>query len=136
MTTASKANRVSSMWSLLRRPTKDEAAFLLVRREDRGATAIFHLAGRLTREETDILRLQVEEALADGTARLVLNLAACPFADSAGMATLLSLQEQARQAGRGLVLAEAGPQIRSLLEMMRLQSLFELRSSLDEALAS
>jgi anti-sigma B factor antagonist len=134
MMTATRKRLVNGLVGGWWRPAK-EAPFLLVRREDRDGSVILHLAGRLTVEEIGILSEQLEVALREGAVRVVVNFATCPYTDSAGVALLVRAREQARQLGVRFLLVGVSPQVQSVLEMARLLPLFDLRASLDDALA-
>lgn len=64
--------------------------------------------------------------------RLVLNLAKVPYMDSSAIAVLV---EMLRKLGKGgkLVLAELQPRVRGLLEIARLDSIFVLAETEQEA---
>ena len=103
-----------------------------VPRHDRGRSGPFHSrflvkrsAGEADSEERRGWR---------APARLVVNLAACPFVDSAGVAALVSEAQRARQASRALLLVSLRAQVRSVLALARLESLFEIRPTLEDAL--
>jgi anti-sigma B factor antagonist len=135
MNAAMKLSMVGGLVGRWWRPAEKQAPFLLVRREDRGGTTILHLAGRLAVEEIGVFSDHLHDVLRDGATRLVVNLTACPFADSAGVAVLVRTREQAREHGVRFLLVGVGPQVHSVLEMARLVSLFDIRASLDDAMA-
>lgn len=78
------------------------------------------------------------DALADeGVNRFVIDLAAVPFLDSAGMAVLVSILKRARQAGGDVRLTwpkhDAAGRI---LRLTRFDRVFEMDESVEAALAS
>jgi anti-sigma B factor antagonist len=67
--------------------------------------------------------------------RLVLNLAQVPYMDSSAVAVLVEVLQRLRRAGGRLMLSALQPRVKGLLEIARLDSIFVLAVSDDEALA-
>jgi len=80
--------------------------------------------GRLTADVTAILRNQVK-SLIPGTKRIVLDLTELTRMDSSGLGTLVALYISARSANCELQLVNLNKQIRDLLGMTNLLSVFE-----------
>jgi anti-anti-sigma factor len=67
--------------------------------------------------------------------KLVLNLAQVPYMDSSAVAVLVEVLQRLRRAGGRLMLSALQPRVKGLLEIARLDSIFVLAGSDDEALA-
>ena len=67
--------------------------------------------------------------------RIVVNLAGVPYMDSSGVASLVKLLSRARKGGAALYLAELSDRVRSVFEITRLDTVFDIRDSEQEALA-
>ncbi len=107
---------------------------LLVRVEQRATAAIMHVEGRLTFEEAQAVHQGLDQAWRVRPSRLVVNLENCSFADSAGVAMLVSAMRLAWTEGVGFILVGLQPQLRAVLEMNRLDTKFEIRPTLEDAL--
>lgn len=83
------------------------------------------------------LRERLEGLADEGVTRFVIDLAAVPFLDSAGMAVLVSTLKRARQAGGDVRLTwpkqEAAGRI---LRLTRFDRVFEMAESVDAALVN
>jgi anti-sigma B factor antagonist len=79
---------------------------------------------------------QVQEAIAavPGKADLLIDLSACEFLDSTGLALLINARKEFAEAGRRLILCAPGPQVARLLEVTGLDREEIVRPSLDDAL--
>ncbi|MGA3065498.1 MAG: STAS domain-containing protein [Tepidisphaeraceae bacterium] len=66
--------------------------------------------------------------------KLVLNLAAVPYMDSSAVAVLVEVLQRLRRSGGRLMLSSLQPRVRGLLEIARLDSIFVLAITDDEAL--
>jgi len=72
--------------------------------------------------------------LAKGPQHIVLNLRQVPYMDSSGVASLVKLLSRARKVGAAVSLVELGERTRSLLEITRLDSVFDIYATEEEAL--
>ncbi|MFQ5695577.1 MAG: STAS domain-containing protein, partial [Terriglobia bacterium] len=88
-------------WRPVPKPNHNPLAVAI---ERENASAILHLQGQLTVEQAGVLRRAFEEACRSEPVRLVVNLAACPFVDTAGVAALVAEAQRARQARRAFLL--------------------------------
>ncbi|MGF1634644.1 MAG: STAS domain-containing protein [Phycisphaerae bacterium] len=67
--------------------------------------------------------------------RLVLNMAAVPYVDSSAIAVMVECLRMLRPAGGKLYLTDLQPRVKALLEMAKLDSIFELVPDEQAALA-
>ena len=67
--------------------------------------------------------------------KMVLNLAQVPYMDSSAVAVLVEVLQKLRRAGGRLMLSALQPRVKGLLEIARLDSIFVLAGSDEEALA-
>lgn len=101
--------------------------------EDHGTRAVVMPRGSLTREHVDAFRRGCEERIEAGVLDVVLDLGGLDLADSAGLEALLDLQERLAEHGGRLRLAAAGPALRSILAVTRLDGRFEVHESVEAA---
>ncbi len=80
------------------------------------------------------LRSRMHEALDKRPPRLVINLAGVDYMDSSGVATLVEGLQIARRGSTTLVLANLQDRVRSVFEIARLDTVFTIAASLDEAM--
>ena len=98
---------------------------------------ILDLKGRLTAGFGDqILRDAVDELLAEGRRRILLNLSEVSFLDSAGVGELVAGLKTARRFQADLKLLNLGERVYSTLDMARLLPTFEIYGDEGEAVQS
>jgi anti-sigma B factor antagonist len=98
---------------------------------------ILDLKGRLTAGLGDqILREAVDELLAEGHRRILLNLSEVAFLDSAGVGELVAGLKTARRFQADLKLLNVGERVYSTLDMARLLPTFEIFDDEGEAVGS
>jgi len=98
---------------------------------------ILDLKGRLTAGLGDqILREAIDELLAEGRRRVLLNLSEVAFVDSAGVGELVAGLKTARRFGAELKLLNVGDRVYSTLDMARLLPTFETYQDEAEAIRS
>ena len=98
---------------------------------------ILDLKGRLTAGLGDqILREAVDELLAEGHRRILLNLSEVSFLDSAGVGELVAGLKTARRFQADLKLLNVGERVYSTLDMARLLPTFEIYDDEGEAVGS
>ncbi len=91
--------------------------------------------------EVDIMRSpELQTALQDainrikGKGAVVVDLSGVTYMDSSGVATLVRGLQLSRKKGVGLVLCSLQDRVRSIFEIARLDTVFPMASSLDEAI--
>jgi anti-sigma B factor antagonist len=98
---------------------------------------ILDLKGRLTAGLGDqILRDAIDELLAEGRRRILLNLSEVSFVDSAGVGELVAGLKTSRRFQAELKLLNVGERVYSTLDMARLLPTFEIYSDESEAVRS
>lgn len=80
------------------------------------------------------LRTQLGAAQANGPGRMVINLSEVPYMDSSGVATLVEAMQIARKSGTTLVLCAMQERVRSIFEIARLDMVFKIVDSKEDAL--
>ena len=117
------------------RTSKDGGANRLdITVEENGPATIMHLAGDVDLNVSPVLRKRLKELTGAKKQKIVINLADVPYIDSSGVATLVEcLQGVSRYDGK-LHLAAMVQQTRSVFEISRLDTVFSIYTSLQEAL--
>src|SRR5260370_34491385 len=84
------------------------------------------LKGRLVLgEESSGLLTVIDNLLASGATRMVINLEQVNYVDSAGLGALIEMHRKTKAKGRSLKLCHLRPNLRQALEMARLLPIFE-----------
>jgi anti-sigma B factor antagonist len=99
----------------------------------RGAAEVARLPAKLVLENAASVRNEIQQRIASGTSRLVLDLARVEFADSSGLTAILSCVSSARRQGGDVALLSPMPRVRALIELTRLDDIVTVTD--DEATA-
>ncbi len=93
--------------------------------------------GRLDTVRALDFKKQLQSVIDSGVKNIVLDLSQTPFLDSAGMAALVSALKQCRERGGDarMVWPEAEP-VRRILALTKFDRVFQMKASVEEALAS
>ncbi len=95
------------------------------------------LKGRLALgEESSGLLATIDNLLASGATRIVMNLEQVNYVDSAGLGALIEIHRKTKAKGGSLKLCHLGPKLRHALEMARLLPIFETCPTETAAVAS
>ncbi len=103
---------------------------ILPRDGSRPDARILRLTGAVTLETADAL---LRTARAEPAPVLILDFSAVNFLDSAGVGTLIQLRSALQQEGRKLALVGLAKQVRAVLQITRVLTLFNVFDSLAEA---
>jgi anti-sigma B factor antagonist len=99
-----------------------------------GGVTIVDLSGKITLGEGGLtLRDEVHKLLADGSKKIVLNLADVNYIDSSGLGELVSAYTAVKNAGGELKLLNLTSKVRDLLVITKLVTVFDVKD--DEASA-
>jgi anti-sigma B factor antagonist len=99
-----------------------------------GDALVASVAGDIDLNNSPILRSTLFDLLArHAPKKLILNLAQVPYMDSSAIAVLVELMR--RMKGGKIVLAALQPRVKGLLEIARLDSIFAVTGTEQEALA-
>ena len=95
------------------------------------------LKGRLVLgQESSGLLTMIDNLLASGAARIVINLEQVNYVDSAGLGALIEIHRKTKAKGGALKLCLLGPNLRQALEIARLLPIFETCPTETAAVAS
>ena len=82
------------------------------------------------------LKAKVMDAMDDGETKFVVDFTSTGYIDSSGLGVLVSLAKKLREDGGELRLAGLNADLRTLFELTKLDTLFTITDSPDDALAS
>lgn len=99
------------------------------------AIDIVELSGRLVMADAPEARQQLKTIIEGGQGKLILDLAGVSFMDSSGLSVLISAYKAVQAKGGDLVLLNLTPMVQSLIELTRLQQVFEIFTDKAAAIA-
>ena len=91
--------------------------------------------GQLIVANRQELKEIVQDELERGARRFVLDFTPTAYIDSSGLGALVSISKRVREAGGELRLAGLNEDLRSLFELTKLDTLFSIAGTVDEAAA-
>lgn len=100
-----------------------------------GKTAIVDAAGEIDLHQSSVLQQKLLEVVGQKPDRMIINLSNVSYMDSSGVASLVKLLSRTRKNGISLALAAPTKKVRAIFEITRLDSVFNIFDSEEEALA-
>lgn len=98
-------------------------------------TAIVEAAGEIKLDIAVRFQEKLFKLLARKPQRVVVDLGAVGHMDSSGVASLVKLVVRCRRMGAPVYLVGLQPRVRSVMEITRLDAVFDIRQTVEEALA-
>ena len=98
--------------------------------------AILKVEGQLIVGNRQELKGLVQEGLDRGERKFVIDCTQTGYIDSSGLGALVSLSRKVREQGGELRIAGLNDDLRALFELTKLDTLFHISPTADEALAS
>ncbi len=92
--------------------------------------------GRLDAVTVPSLEAALEDRLAAGTVRLLVDLSEVNYISSSGLRVLLSVRRKAQAGGGDVMLCGMSPRVREVFEMIGFDQLFRVFAQADEAAAA
>jgi anti-anti-sigma factor len=102
---------------------------LKVQYRNLGRVTFLCVQGQIVNGETEILRQAVQSQPDAGT--VVLDLSRVSIVDARGLGAMLELREQVQSKGIGFKLMNVGKMVGRVLEVTRLNSVFEITSGVE-----
>ncbi len=101
-----------------------------------GAVTVLGPHGPLVQDDAEAFGSRLADALNRSTGRLVVDLAAVPFADSRGLEVLADAAAELQQTGQSLRLAGANETVRTVFEITELAPVFDHYQDVNAAVRS
>ena len=118
-------------------PSTNDAMGFQVEARERDGVVVVDVVGRLTLSDGRTqLRDLVHIFIGKGRRKFLVNLAGVDFIDSDGLGELTRCFSIVRQAGGDLKLVHVQPRVQALLDLTRLNQLFDINSAEEPALRS
>jgi len=107
-----------------------------VRKDEANNVVVLGVDGQLIVGNRHELKSKVMDALDAGDTRFIVDFGNTGYIDSSGLGVLVSLAKKVREGGGDLVLAGLNEDLRTLFELTKLDTLFEIRDSVEEAVTA
>lgn len=105
--------------------------------QDDGGVTIITVRGDLVIGDAETsFKKAVTRLIEEGRVNLLIDLSAVGFLDSSGLGALVRALTNTQKEGGQTKLLNAGPQIRKLLQMTKLDSVFEIHEDMERAVSS
>ncbi len=105
--------------------------------KDSSGVAVLELSGRVTLgEESSQLRNKLNDVLARGKTRVVLDLANVRHIDSSGLGAIVAGYTSAQSRGANMKLSNLTRKLRDQLNITKLVTIFEVYDTIEDALKS
>jgi anti-sigma B factor antagonist len=98
------------------------------------AATIVSPSGDIDLTGSPTLKEEMRRVFAGAPQRVVVDLSAVPYMDSSAVATLVEAMQMARKGKARLVLCAMQERVRSIFEIARLESVFTIVNTVDDAL--
>lgn len=100
-----------------------------------GSTLVVDVDGQLIVGNRHELKEMMLEELAGGKRNFIVDFARTGYIDSSGLGVLVGLSKRVREVDGTLQLTSLSPDLMRLFELTKLDTLFTIRGSVEEALA-
>ncbi len=104
--------------------------------KDQSGVAVLQVEGQLVVGNRQELKDLVQAALDRGERRLLIDFSRTGYIDSSGLGALVSISKRFREAGGVLRLSGLNEDLRSLFELTKLDTLFAIADTPQQALSS
>ena len=100
-----------------------------------GRTAVADIQGDIDLSRSVEFQQKLLLLLDQKPQKVVVNLTGVPYMDSSGVASLVKVLSRARKAGTALTLVGMSPRVKSLFQITRLDSVFQIMATEEEAVS-
>jgi len=100
---------------------------------NQGDIHVLELSGELDYHSSPELREKLTELTAKQASKILVNLGGVDYMDSSGIATFVEAFQKAKRYQGRLILAALTPTVRGVFEIAKLDSIFEISSTVAEA---
>lgn len=103
--------------------------------ESEGDAKIVRPVGDIDLSGAPALRQQISQAQQENPSRLIVDLSGVPYMDSSGLATLVEAMQIARRNDAMLIICSLQDKVRSIFEIARLDMVFKIAQTREEAIS-
>lgn len=109
---------------------------MAVKIENKGGLSVCYIDGEIDINTSPGIKKAFDKVLSAKTPKIVINLSKVTYVDSSGLATLVEILKNMRAYNGKMKLANMAPKIKSLFEITKLDKLFDIKASEEEAITS
>src|SRR3989338_332611 len=109
---------------------------MAVKTESKNGLMVCYIEGDVDINSSPDLKKIFDKLISKKTPKIVINLVKVPYVDSSGLATLVGILKDMRAYVGRMRLAHVSPKIKSLFEITKLDKLFEIMASEEEAIST
>jgi anti-sigma B factor antagonist len=103
-------------------------------KQNNGVTT-YEVKGDIDINSSPAIRDTFEKGVKEKFMKIIVNLGSVSYVDSSGLATLVEMLKKTRSYGGKLRLSNLAPKVKSLFEITKLEKLFEIFETEEEAIA-
>jgi anti-sigma B factor antagonist len=107
-----------------------------IRTEDKDGVLICHIQGDIDIHSSPEFNKSVEKIAKDKSQKVVMEFSGVSYVDSSGLATLVAALKKLKSYGGKLKLANLSDKVKGLFEITRLDKLFDISDTEEEATRS
>ena len=108
---------------------------MAVKTESKNGLMICRVDGDIDINCSPALKKAFDKLISQKTPKIVIEMTKVVYVDSSGLATLVGILKNMRSYGGKMRLAGMSPKVKSLFEITKLDKLFEIMASEEEAIA-
>ena len=108
---------------------------MAVKIEIKNGLTVCSVDGEIDINSSPDIKKAFDKVLSKKTPRIIVNLSKVTYVDSSGLATLVGILKNMRSYGGRMRLAGMSPKIKSLFEITKLDKLFDIMASEEEAIS-
>ena len=105
-------------------------------KKDKSGVVIVGVEGQLIVGNRQELKQKVLDALEEGSRKFIIDFSKTGYIDSSGLGVLVSLSKKIREQGGELRLANLNDDLKTLFELTKLDTLFQIADSRERGLQS
>lgn len=104
--------------------------------ENKNGLTVCHVDGEIDINTSPGIKKSFDKLVGSKTPKVVVNLSKVTYVDSSGLATLVEILKNMRSYGGKLRLSNMSPKVKSLFEITKLEKLFDIVASEEEAISN
>lgn len=109
---------------------------MAVKIETKNGLAVCYVDGEIDINTAPGVKKSFDKLISSKTPKIIVNLAKVTYVDSSGLATLVEILKNMRSYGGKLRLSNMSAKIKSLFEITKLEKLFEIIATEEEAIST
>lgn len=107
-----------------------------VKVENKNGLSVCYVEGEIDINSAPAIKKSFDKLLGSKAPKIIINLSKVTYVDSSGLATLVEILKNMRSYGGKLRLTNLSTKIKSLFEITKLEKLFDIMPSEEEAVAT